>query len=328
MVYKTVLMLILFFAPILILNLGLVTSLPALFGLFVLAGLGQAGIGMGIMHDANHGSYSKNRRVNKIMGYSMNLIGANANLWKVQHNVLHHTYTNVDDVDDDINVPFVLRISPHAKRYWWHRYQHFYAWFFYGLSTLAWTFSKDFVNVFRYGRMGLFNTRNKLSLEFLKVLAWKLVYISYTLIIPLIVLPVNPLYVILGFVSMHFVTGLGLSIIFQTAHIMPSTEFPLPDKQGRIDNEWALHQMLTTSNFSPRSRIFTWLIGGLNYQIEHHLLPNICHIHYKKLSGIVSSTAAEFGIPYYSKRTFIAAVWDHLKMLKQLGKVELTTHSN
>jgi linoleoyl-CoA desaturase len=78
--------------------------------------------------------------------------------------------------------------------------------------------------------------------------------------------------------------------------------------------------MSTTSNYAPKSRIFSWLIGGLNFQVEHHLFPNICHIHYSKISKIVSETAQEFKIPYLEKRTFLMALSDHVKMLRQLGK--------
>lgn len=314
-------MLLLFLIPIIVINSGIVTNIYLLFGLFAMAGIGQAGVGMGIMHDANHGSYSSNRKINKLMGYSMNLIGANSTLWKVQHNVLHHTYTNIDTADDDIRVPGILRLSPHAKKYWIHRFQHYYAWFLYGLSTIPWVVSKDFINIFRYKKMGLIKERKEIL--FLKVFGWKVIYLSYTFIIPLLILPFEPWLILLSIFTMHFVTGLGLSIVFQTAHIMPSSEFPVPDKDGMIKNEWFLHQMATTCNFSPKSRLFSWFIGGLNYQIEHHLLPHVSHVHYRKISGIVSNTAREFDIPYHSKKTFLAALWDHAQMLRQLGRMEL-----
>ncbi|MDN5202440.1 acyl-CoA desaturase [Fulvivirgaceae bacterium BMA10] len=316
-------MLTVFFAPLIIINSGIVLSPLMLFILYIISAFGMAGIGMGIMHDAIHGSYSSSKRINKYMGYTLNLIGANAIVWKIQHNVLHHTYTNIDEADDDINAPFFLRFSPHAKKYWLHQFQHLYVWLFYGLSTISWVTAKDFVRIVRYKKMGFFNEKNELGKVILKVVGWKLVYFSYTLILPLLVVPLAPWIIILAFISMHFVTGLLISTIFQTAHVVPSTEFPLPDENGLIANDWSIHQLATTSNFSPRSRFFSWLIGGLNYQIEHHLLPNICHVHYRKLSRIVAETAKEYGIPYLTKKTFVAAVWDHVKMLRQLGNMEL-----
>ena len=322
MITKTVIMLLLFFAPLTIIDIGMVSSPLILFLLFIMSGLGMAGIGMGIMHDAIHGSYSSSSRVNKIMGYTMNLIGANEIVWKIQHNVLHHTYPNVDQADDDINAPFFLRFSPHAKRYWLHRYQHIYIWLFYGLSTLSWITTKDFIRVIRYRKLGFLPGPGELRRSILNIIGWKLLYYSYALVLPLLMVPLAPWIIILAFLSMHFVTGTLISIVFQTAHVMPGNEFPLPDKNGLIANNWYIHQLATTSNFSPGNRVLSWLIGGLNYQIEHHLLPHVCHVHYRKLSDIVAETALEFGITYRTKKTFASAIWDHIKMLRQLGRYE------
>jgi len=325
MIVKTILMLGVFFVPLVIVNMGMASNPLILFILYIITGLGMAGIGMGVMHDAIHGSYSKHRRVNTCMGYTMNLIGANATVWRIQHNVLHHTYTNIHEADDDINVPFFLRFSPHVKRYWWHRFQHIYIWFFYSISTISWITAKDFVRINRYRKMGFFKGKNEFQKETLKIIAWKILYYSYTLVLPLFMVPLAAWVVILAFISMHIITGLCISIVFQTAHIMQNTEFILPDENGLVGNDWWIHQLATTSNYAPGSGIFSWLIGGLNYQIEHHLLPNVCHIHYRKLSYIVALTAKEFGIPYLTKKTFAAAIRDHLAMLRQLGKMEMTT---
>lgn len=322
MIGKTIIMLILFFTPLVIINTGIVNSVWVLFVCYIFSGLGMAGIGMGIMHDAIHGSYSKNRNINKYMGYTMNLIGANATVWKIQHNVLHHTYTNIEAADDDISVPFFLRFSPHAKRNRLHRFQHLYVWFFYGISTISWVTAKDFIRLNRYKKMGFFSKKNEFEKELVKLTGWKLLYYSYTLILPLLIVPLSWWIILLAFISMHFITGFLISIIFQVAHVMPSSEFPLPDQNGIIAGDWFLHQLATTSNFSPKSRFFFWLIGGLNYQIEHHLMPNICHVHYKKLSHIVATTAKEYGMPYHIKKTFAAAIWDHIRMLRQLGKIQ------
>lgn len=323
MVIKTILMLSTFFFPLIIISTGIIANPFLLFALYIVSGLGMAGIGMSVMHDAIHGSYSKNRTVNKYIGYTMNLIGANANIWRVQHNVLHHTYPNIDNADDDINQPFFLRFSPNAKRYWIHRFQHFYVWFFYCLSTISRITTKDFVQLRRFKKMGFFNKDGEYRNKLMNITLWKALYFSYALVLPLIMVPQAAWIIILAFLCMHFVTGLCISIIFQTAHVMPDTAFPKPNNDGIIANEWAIHQLITTSNYAPRSRFFSWLIGGLNYQIEHHLFPNICHIHYRNLSRIVSETAKEFGVTYLVKKTFIIAVWDHVKMLRQLGRAEM-----
>jgi linoleoyl-CoA desaturase len=282
----------------------------------------MAGIGMGVMHDAIHGSYSKNRNINRYLGYTMNLIGANANVWRIQHNVLHHTYTNIHEADDDINLPFILRFSPHAKKYWWHRFQHVYIWFFYGMSTISWITAKDFIRLYRYRKMGFFEEKNEFRKETLKIILWKILYYSYTLILPIFMVSLAPWIIILAFVAMHLITGICLSLVFQTAHIVQSTEFPLPNQHGQLENDWWKHQLVTTSNYAQGSIFLSWLIGGLNFQIEHHLFPHICHIHYSKISPIVAQTAKEFGISYHTKKTFAAAILDHVIMLRELGKME------
>jgi linoleoyl-CoA desaturase len=316
---KTVLMLTLFFCPLILINLGLIASPILLFLLYIVTGLGMAGIGMGIMHDAIHGSYSKNAKVNRFMGLTFNLIGANATVWRIQHNQLHHTYTNIEHADDDINAPFFLRFSPHAKKYWSHKFQHIYIWFFYGLATISWITTKDFVRIKRYHDMGFLSEKNEFRNAVIEMVGWKLFYYSYAIIIPMIVVPLPWWMILLAFLSMHFTTGLLISIVFQVAHIIPSADFPLPDENGLIAGDWYTHQFATTSNFAPGSRFFSWLIGGLNYQIEHHLLPNVCHIHYKELSKIVIHTAKEYGMPYNTKSSFASAIWSHTKMLKSLG---------
>jgi linoleoyl-CoA desaturase len=331
MVGKTILMLAIFFVPLVLINLGAVASPWLLFGLYMSSGVGMAGIGMGIMHDAIHGSYSKNKKVNKYLGYTMNLIGANATVWKIQHNVLHHTYTNIDGADDDINAPFFLRFSPHAKKNKLHRFQHWYIWIFYALSTVSWVTAKDFVRLARYRKMGFLNKRHEFRNELIKIIGWKLLYFSYALFIPLLIVPIAPWIIILAFLSMHLVTGLLISIVFQVAHIMPDMEFPMPDRDGLVQGDWYTHQLATTTNFAPKSRFFSWLIGGLNYQIEHHLMPNVCHIHYRKISAIVAQTAGEHGLPYHTKRTFVTAIIDHIGALRKLGKmtpVPLVSESN
>jgi linoleoyl-CoA desaturase len=320
MVVKTVLMISLFSIPLIILASGMVTTVWMLFLLYILSGLGMAGIGMGVMHDAIHGSYSKNKKINTLLGYSFNLIGANATVWKIQHNVLHHTYTNIEHADDDLNAPFFLRFSPHAKHYWVHQFQHIYIWFFYGISTISWITTKDFVRLKRYRNMGFLNKKNEYQKELISMTAWKLSYYTYALILPMVMLPFSWWTILLAFISMHFVTGLLVSIVFQIAHIMPDINFPLPDKQGLIHDNWYGHQLATTSNFSPNSTLLFWLIGGLNHQIEHHLLPDVCHVHYKKLAKIVSETAKEYGMPYHTKKSMIHAIVDHTRMLRLLGK--------
>jgi linoleoyl-CoA desaturase len=321
MIRKTVVMFCLYLIPYALITASLVTSTWGLIGLALIMGIGLAGIGLAVMHDANHGAYSNKPWVNTMMGYSLNFVGANVFNWKLQHNVLHHSFTNIHEEDEDIESRGVLRLSPHAKWKGFYRYQFIYAWFLYGLLTIAWMFSKDFIRIRRYQKNGLAG-RHKASMkkEWGILVGTKVFYVSYIFIIPVVVTALAWWQVLIGFLIMHYVAGFILSIIFQPAHVVEGTSYPLPDEERSVETNWAVHQLLTTSNFGNGSRWLTWYAGGLNFQIEHHLFPNICHVHYRKIAGIVRSTAQEFGLPYRSATTFLDALLSHARFLKQLGR--------
>lgn len=318
MVIKTIFMLALYLVPFFFI-LSDVSSTAIFLLLWFIMGLGMAGIGLSIMHDANHGAYSDNKKVNTFLGRLLDFVGGSAVNWKIQHNVLHHTYTNIDGLDEDIGHDKFFRCSPKNKFHKYHRYQHYYAWFFYSLMSLFWSIAKDIKQTIRYNKMGLLKGQGT---TFKKEITWlifqKIFYFSYIIVLPLFLTSISFAYILLGFVIMHLTAGLILGCIFQPAHVMETCEFPMP-KDGKIENNWAIHQFLNTTNFAPDSKIFSWLVGGLNFQIEHHLFPGICHVHYKDISVIVKQTAQEYGVPYYSKPTFLGALWDHAKMLKLLG---------
>lgn len=318
-IIKSVLMFLLYLVPYILLFTSLAENTLVFIGCWVAMAFGAVGLGVNVMHDANHGSFSKNKRLNAIMGRCLNLIGGNARTWKLQHNVLHHTYTNIDGMDQDIDVPGILRFSPHQERRWFHRFQFIYAWFLYGLQTFARTIVTDFANAYKYKKQGLVRNKTEFRRLMTSVIGWKTFYWIYALALPLIFSPAPFWLVLIGFAVMHFIAGLLMAIIFQSAHVMPDCEFPLPNEKGSMANNWAVHQLQTTTNFSPRSRIFSWFVGGLNYQIEHHLFANICHTHYRDISKIVSSTAKEFGVQYNMQKSFFRAIWEHGRMLKRLG---------
>jgi linoleoyl-CoA desaturase len=202
-----------------------------------------------------------------------------------------------------------------------HRFQHLYAWFLYGLMTLVWVFVKDFVRIVRYERDGLVKKQKAdIRQEWTVLLATKVLYFGYILVIPMIVLPIVWWQWLIGFILMHYIAGFILAVIFQPAHVIDGTEYPLPDEDGKMDNSWAIHQLYTTTNFANNSNLFSWYVGGLNFQIEHHLFPNVCHVHYRKIAKIVKQTAQEFDLPYKSEPTFMHALSGHARLLKELGK--------
>jgi linoleoyl-CoA desaturase len=318
MVAKTIFMVALYLLPF-IFSLTVVENALVFWLLWVVMGVGMAGIGLSIMHDANHGAYSANPRVNSLLGYLLNLVGGCAGYWKIQHNVLHHTYTNIQGHDEDISRVQVLRFSPHAKKMKMHRYQHYYAWFLYGLMTISWVTTKEFAQLFEFREKGLLSGKHDFRNMLLELVLTKVIYYAYILVLPMLILPFSPWFILLCFLSMHFVGGLILSLVFQPAHVVPDAAYPLPDGEGRMENHWAIHQILTTTDFGHRQRLLSWYMGGLNYQIEHHLFPTVCHVHYRALAPIVQQTAQEFGLPYHVEKSWQGAIRSHWKMLRTLA---------
>ncbi len=317
MVLKTVVMFALLFVPY-----GFIISNTlspwAMLGCAMIMGLGVAGIGLSVMHDANHGAYSPNPRVNYWLGLSMNLVGASAFNWKLQHNVLHHQNTNIHGYDEDIRDRPIIRLHPASPRKPWHRFQHIYALIIYGLQTLDWILTKDFSQLLDYAKQG-FVKKDEKRRELTILTVTKLIYIGYMVVLPLVFVDITWWQFLIGFVAMHWVTGFTLAVIFQVAHVIEETAMHVPTEEGTIENLWAIHQMETTANFAHKNRLLSWYVGGLNYQVEHHLFPRVCHVHYRAISSIVKETAKEFGVPYYDKPTLISAVASHLRLLKKLG---------
>ena len=317
--FKTVFMLSLFFIPFILLTINVVDSWWFHIIMWSLMGFGMAGIGLSVMHDANHGAYSKNPKVNKWLGYCLNIVGGFDLNWRIQHNVLHHTYTNIIGMDEDVDAGIVLRFSSSQKRKFHHGYQHLYAWFLYGLMTISWIFTKDYIQVVKYHKKNLIETQgHSLKSAILNLTFWKVLYMSYIFGLPMFFNGKIGI-TIGGFFLMHFIAGLFLTTVFLCAHIVDQADFPLPNQEGNIEKNWYVHQMETTANFSNRKSFFSWFIGGLNYQIEHHLFPNICHVHYYDLSKIVKATAHEFGLPYHANQSFFQALKHHATHLKLMG---------
>lgn len=321
MVVKSIGMFAFYFVPyfFIIFNLSDVVWVNLLF--WAIMAVGMAGIGFGVMHDANHGAYSKNKWINNLMANSINIIGASDAVWKLQHNILHHTYTNIEGLDEDIDSDPYLRFNPHQELKRFHKYQFLYAPFLYSIMTLSWTSFTDFTQAVRYKKFGLIRSKKQLMKEIRNISIWKVVYFAYILAIPLIFSNQAWYFIVLGFVIMQLLTGLYIALVFQAAHVVPVAAYPKPNKEGNMDNNWMVHQLQTTANFATNSKLFSWFAGGLNFQVEHHLFPNICHVHYPKIAKIVENTAKEFGHPYFNyNRTVLAAFIDHFRMLKQLGR--------
>lgn len=321
MIIKFILVFAAYFVPFGFMLTGNFQSAAGVLGLYFLMGIGQSLIGLSIMHDANHGSLSKNRKINDIVSYSLNLIGGNSINWKIQHNFLHHSFTNVHGMDEDISSIPILRFAPQTKRLAIHKFQFLYAWFFYGLMTFSWTVAKDMIQLVSFDKRGLLKMqRTTFAREMAIIVVSKIIFYAYTLVIPLMALETAWYSVFLGWVLMHIVSGVILAAIFQPAHVVKETEYPEMNEEGNVENQWTIHQLSTTMNFAPTSELFSYFVGGLNFQVEHHLFPHICHQHYKAIAPIVEETCKEFDVPYYSKKTFLGAVVDHTQLLYRFGR--------
>ena len=319
MVYKTIVMISIYILPFIAL---MVFPMPLIIALImvIVMGIGIAGVGMGVMHDACHGSYSKHQWVNDLLSGTLYLLGSNVLNWKIQHNVLHHTYTNVGGMDEDIEAKGPIRLSENSPLKKYHKFQFIYAFFFYGLMTTV-VLIKDFPKLFYYNKQGLVKGQNKnLNFEFFKMVIRKLVYIFVIIILPVMFTQYNLAQVLLGFFIMHWVASIILSFVFQMAHVVEGAT------QNKIEpiihTDWAVHQLNTTSDFARNNKLLGWYIGGLNFQIEHHLFPYICHIHYPNIAPIVEKTAKEFGIKYNLKDSFTSAFYSHIIRLKELGRMD------
>lgn len=290
--------------------------------LWAVMGIAMAGIGMNVMHDANHGSYTSIPWVNNMIGgIALNILGGSAFNWKMQHNNLHHTFTNIVHYDEDIADKVVLRLSPHTEVKKVHRFQWLYALLIYSLTTLYWVSSKDFFQFARYKRNGVNkNTSRRNRIEMFRIIAIKAIYFLVIIGVP-VWAGIPAWQVFFGFVLMHLLGGLILTVVFQLAHTVEETTFPIPNDKGIIENEWAIHQMNTTVNFSRRNRLLSWYVGGLNFQVEHHLFPKICHVHYPQIADIVRQTANEFNIPYLEHKSLWHALRSHFATLKRFGKL-------
>ncbi len=284
----------------------------------IILGCVTAAVGFNVMHDGAHGSFSRYKWINSLASNFANFLGASQHMWKMKHNVIHHTYTNISGVDDDIEARPLLRLCDEQPHYKIHRYQHFYFWAAYSLLYIYWIFVTDYTKYFS-GKIGSTRLRKMTLQEHLYFWFYKAAHAFIFVFIPIYILGFTPW--LIGFLSMSLVAGFVLSIVFQLAHTVEHTHFPLPDEAtGKMEDEWAIHQIKTTANFATRNKLVSWLVGGLNFQIEHHLFPKISHIHYPAISKIIRQVCEEYGITYIEYPRVRYAVASHVNFLKQMGK--------
>jgi linoleoyl-CoA desaturase len=284
----------------------------------IVMGVNVAAIGFNVMHDGAHGSYSSHKWVNTFMGFSLNILGGNVYIWSQKHNINHHSYTNVEGMDDDIDIKPYIRVHLDQKKSWYHQFQHIYGLLLYGLTYLFWIFFNDFKKYFT-GKIADHTPMRKMSTaEHLNFWVSKILYVVFFIVFPFIFAGVVP--TIVGYSVMVFVAGIVIAIVFQLAHIVEDAHFITPEGDTmKIETEWAKHQINTTVNFATKSKSMSWLLGGLNFQVEHHLFPRISHVHYPEINIILKQTCEEFGIMYREFPTVLSAVKSHLIHLREIG---------
>ncbi|HEX8547007.1 MAG TPA: acyl-CoA desaturase [Cytophagaceae bacterium] len=294
-------------------------SIPISILLCCLLGINLGVIGFNVMHEGGHNSFSRHKWLNVLSGHFLNLMGGNIHFWKLKHNINHHTYTNIEGMDSDIDIQPFMRLHDNQPRYWFHKFQHVYWVFLYGISYFVWVFYEDYVKYFTRRVSKNSEARDMSLREHFIFWITKIVYVTLYLVLPIMF--VGLLDAIIGYGIIVFSCGLSISIVFQLAHVVEATDFPLPTHDSnKIETEWAIHQINTTANFATKNPVICWLLGGLNFQVEHHLFPKISHVHYPQISLLVKETCDEFNIDYLEYPTLTKAFYSHLNHIKRLGQ--------
>ncbi|MCU0443526.1 MAG: acyl-CoA desaturase [Microscillaceae bacterium] len=296
---------------------GLVSGIW-LFLVGILHGLTHVFIAFNIAHDANHNAISRNLNVNRLLSYTLDLIGVSSYLWRVAHNQDHHGYVNVEGVDSNIEGYGLLRLSPEAPYKSFHRYQYLYAPLLYSVSTINYVLAKDFKIMRELYARG----KKVPTSEIFSLFASKLFYMTYMLILPMVFLPVAWYYVVLCFITVHVLVGNILALTFIVGHLTEEAHFPEVEADGKLSQNWAIHVYETTNDFATKNAVLTWFLGGINVHVIHHLLPYVNHTHYRSLVPIIKQTALDFDIPYHQIPSFSQAIVSHFKFLYAMGLPE------
>ncbi len=276
-------------------------------------------IAFNIMHDATHDAYSENQKVNQFWSYSMDFVGGNQYLFRRMHGA-HHGYVNIHGIDVTLETHGQFRFSPDEPWLPKHKWQHFYTFGLYALAMLHWVTIKDFKWFFVESNIGnQKNIKHPLK-EYVILFIGKAFYYGTGFILPMIFLPQSAGFIFMCWIFMHFLPGLTFALMFQVTHVYEGTTYPLPDEKGNIENNYALHVLETTADFCRHSKLGTWLMGGINIHVIHHLFPKVCHVHYSALTDILKETCDDHQIVYQENKRFLTALRKHYEMLKILSK--------
>lgn len=297
------------------------TSMPVCLLLASVLGVAMAEVGVSVMHDANHGAYSSSTWLCHMMGATLDLVGASSFMWRQQHVVGHHAYTNVEDLDPDIRVndPDVRRVTPAQPYQGYQKNQHLYLGVLYGLLSLKSVLVDDFKSL-ADGRIGSVKLPPMTRSESIIFWGGKAFFATWFVAAPLAYSHHGIVSLLALWLLAQMCTGWFLAFMFQVAHVSGDVQYlPRDPKSGKVAMDWAASQVATTADFCHGSWFWTHLSGGLNYQVVHHLFPGINHVHYPAIAPLVQQTCAEYGIKYHVYTTFWEALGAHFKHLKAMG---------
>jgi len=289
--------------------------------LSALMGFALAGVGLNLMHEANHGVYNPRKWLNYLIGSIINLMGSHKYLWDLRHNTLHHVYTNVIGVDYDMVKTPLVRLTTRTPRRWFHKYQHFYCMLIYINYTIIWIMIYDWIHLVHfYGTIGTGKKHRIPVLTIISIVFWKAFHLALTIYLPYVLLDIALWQVLIGWVTMHWLLSAVIGVSFQLNHTMEGTQNAVPSKEGRLAENWSQYMLKTSFNFSTKNRLITYFLGGLNFQIEHHLFPNMSYTHYYNIAPMIKEVLQKYGITYNDSGGWLHAVWSHLKYLKRIGQ--------
>jgi linoleoyl-CoA desaturase len=285
--------------------------------LAVVLGLAAAGVGFNLQHDGGHQGYSSRRWINRLMAMTLDMLGGSSYFWHLKHAMLHHTYVNIAGHDTDIDLGVLARLSPHQGRRRLHRWQHLYLWPLYGLLAVKWHLFAD-LRTLLTGHIRGHRLPRPSGWDLAILVGGKTIFFAWVFGIPLLFHSIEAVLVCYAIAAV--VLGITMSVVFQLAHAVEEADFPVPvGETGRMEHAWAVHQAQTTVNFARRSRLAAWLLGGLNFQIEHHLFPKMSHVNYPAISGVVQATCRDFGVKYSEHTSFLAGLASHYRWLRRMG---------